>query len=199
MSIYDVATSDQDLPEVEERAWREVSDIGVAAARIEWAGAARELLLVAAKKYQSLVQLKDLAVGVQEQTGIRTKQLPKLWIGGTLAEVYAENLRRGEPMLPALCVNPDESVFEGYAAIVGAATGETPADPDAHASHERLAAYRYFEAGNLPSDGGSAMIPAKLGAARARARKAAIAERPIKACPKCNLQTPASGICDTCD
>ena len=199
MSTLDVAAPDHELPDLEERAWRDVSDVGVATARIEWAGAAREMLLVAAKKYQALVQHKDIATGVQELTGIRTKQATRHWIGGVLAEVSAESLRRGEPILSALCVNPDESVFDGYAAIVGAATGTTPPDPDAHASHERLANYRHFEAAGLPTDGGSAMIPPKLGAARARARKAAIAERPINKCPSCNLQTPANGICDTCD
>jgi hypothetical protein len=187
------------MSDVEGRAWREVSDVGVAVARVEWAAAARELLLVAAKKYQAVVQHKDIATGVQELTGIRTKQPARMWMGGVLAEVSAESLRRGEPLLSALCVNPDESVFDGYAAIVGAATGTTPPDPDAHASHERLASYRLFEATGLPADGGSAMIPQKLGAARARARKAAIAERPINKCPKCHLQTPANGICDTCD
>ncbi|QNE16914.1 hypothetical protein F1D05_02110 [Kribbella qitaiheensis] len=199
MSIFDVAAPDHDLPDVEDRPWREVSDVGVATARIEWAGAAREMLLVAAKKYQALVQLKDIAAGVQELTRIRTKQPTRQWIGGVLAEVSAESLRRGEPMLSALCVNPDESVFDGYAAIVGAATGTTPPDPDAHASHARLANYQHFEAAGLPAGGGSAMIPPKLAAARARARKAAIAERPINKCPQCNLQTPANGICDTCD
>jgi len=171
----------------------------MATARNEWAVAAREMLVVAAKKYQALVQHKDIAAGVQEQTGIRTKQPTRQWIGGVLAEVSAESLRRGEPMLSALCVNPDESVFDGYAAIVGAATGTTPPDPDVHASHERLATYRHFEAVGLPAAGGSAVIPSKLSAARARARKAAIAERPISKCPRCNLQTPANGICDTCD
>jgi hypothetical protein len=190
---------DHELPDVEERAWREVSDVGIATARTEWAGAAREMLLTAAGKYQALVQHKDIAAGVQELTGIRTKQPTRQWIGGVLAEVSAESLRLGEPMLSSLCVNADESVFEGYAAIVGAATGTTPAAPDVHASHERLAVYRHFGAAGLPADGGSPMIPPKLGAARARARNAAIAERPINACPRCNLQTPASGICDTCD
>ena len=187
------------MQDVEDRVWREVSDVGVAAARVEWAGAAREMLIVAAERYQALRQLKDIAAGVQELTGIRTKQPARQWIGGVLAEVSAENLRRGEPMLSALCVNPDESVFDGYAAIVGAATGTTPPDADVHASHERVATYRHFEAAGLPADGGSAMIPPKLAAARARARKAAIAERPINKCPLCNLQTPANGICDTCD
>ncbi|WP_328993546.1 hypothetical protein OG394_04350 [Kribbella sp. NBC_01245] len=199
MSIFDVAAPDQIPPDVEERAWRDVSDVGVAAARVEWAGAAREMLLVAARKYQAVVQQKAIATGVQELTGIRTKQPARHWIGGVLAEVSAESLRLGEPMLSALCVNPDESVFDGYAAIVGAATGTTPPDPDVHASHERLASYRLFEAAGLPAGGGSPMIPPKLGAARARARKAAIAERPINKCPLCNLQTPANGICDTCE
>jgi hypothetical protein len=199
MSTFDVAAPDHELPDLEVRAWRDVSDVGVATARIEWAGAAREMLVVAAKKYQALVQQKDIATGVQELTGIRTKQPARQWIGGVLAEVSAESLRQGEPMLSALCVNPDESVFDGYAAIVDAATGTTPPDADVHASHERLASYRHFEAVGLPVGGGSAMIPPKLGAARERARKAAIAERPIKKCSSCNLQTPASGICDTCD
>jgi hypothetical protein len=196
VSTLDVAAPDHELPDVADR---DVSDVGVAAARIEWAGAARDLLLVAARKYQALVQHKDIATGVQDLTGIRTKQPTRQWIGGVLAEVSAESLRRGEPMLSSLCVNPDESVFDGYAAIVGAATGTTPADADAHASHERLATYRHFEAAGLPADGGSAMIPPKLAAARARARKAAIAERPINKCSRCNLQTPANNICDTCD
>ncbi|WP_143465440.1 hypothetical protein [Kribbella sp. ALI-6-A] len=199
MSTSDVAAPDQNLPDVEERAWRDVSDVGIATARTEWAGAAREMLLRAAGKYQALVQHKDIATGVQELTGIRTKQPTRQWIGGVLAEVSAESLRRGEPMLSALCVNADESVFDGYAAIVGAATGTTPPDPDVHASHERLAVYRHFQAAGLPADGGSPVIPSKLSAARGRARKAAIAERPINKCPRCNLQTPASGICDTCD
>ena len=199
MSSFDIAASDRTVQDVEDRAWREVSDVGVAAARIEWAGAAREMLIVAAKRYQALRQHKDIAAGVQEMTGIRTKQPARQWIGGVLAEVSAESLRRGEPILSALCVNPDESVFDGYAAIVGAATGTTPSDADVHASHERVASYRHFEAAGLPADGGGAMIPPKLAAARARARKAAIAERPINKCPLCNLLTPASGICDTCD
>lgn len=176
-----------------------MSDVGVATARIEWAGAAREMLLVAAKKYQALVQQKDIATGVQQLTGIRTKQPARQWIGGVLTEVSAESLRRGEPILSALCVNPNESVFDGYATIVGAATGTTPPDPDVHASRERLASYRHFEAAGLPASGGSPMIPPKLAAARARARKTAIADRPINKCPLCNLQTPANGICDTCD
>jgi hypothetical protein len=50
VSIFEVAAPVRELLDVEERAWRDVSDVGVAAARIEWAGAAREMLLVAAKK-----------------------------------------------------------------------------------------------------------------------------------------------------
>jgi hypothetical protein len=199
VSVSEVAASEYELSDLEERAWRDVSEVGVAAARVEWANAAREMLLVAAKKYQALVQQKDIATGVQELTHLRTKQPARQWIGGVLAEVSAESLRRDEPMLSALCVNPDESVFDGYAAIVEAATGTNPADPDAHAAQVRLAAYRHFEAAGLPADGGSAVIPPKLGAARTRVRKAAIADRPINKCPKCNLQTPANGICDTCD
>src|SRR5882672_9846141 len=99
VSTFDVAAPDHELPDVEERAWRDVADVGMATARTEWAGAAREMLLVAAAKYQALVQHKDIATGVQELTGIRTKQPTRQWIGGVLAEVSAESLRRGEPML----------------------------------------------------------------------------------------------------
>src|SRR4051794_6114955 len=70
VSSLDVAALDHELPDVADR---DVSDVGVAAARIEWAGAAREMLLVAARKYQALVQHKDIAIGVQDRTGLRTK------------------------------------------------------------------------------------------------------------------------------
>jgi hypothetical protein len=57
VSTFDVAAPDHKLPYAGERAVREVSDVGMATARIEW----REMLLVAAKKYRALVQQKDIA------------------------------------------------------------------------------------------------------------------------------------------
>ena len=179
--------------------WRESAEVGVSETRAAWAAAAREVLLDAASRYQGIVTYKDLSQEVQYRAGIRTKQPMRHWIGGVLDLVTADSAKREEPLLSSLCVNIEGSVGEGYAAAVAAATGESPSDPDVHAAGERLACYRHFEATDIPRGGGAPTLMPKLAAARERARKAAIAERPITKCPKCNLQVPTSGACDYCD
>jgi len=179
--------------------WRESTDVGASETKAAWAAAAREVLLDAAGRYQSVVTYKELCQEVQYHTGIRTKQPMRHWIGDVLDVVTADSAKREEPLLSSLCVNAEGSVGEGYAAAVAAATGESPADPDVQAAGERLACYRHFEATDLPRGGGAPTLMPKLAAARERARKAAIAVRPITKCPKCNLQVPTSGACDYCD
>ncbi|WP_344220484.1 hypothetical protein [Kribbella sancticallisti] len=179
--------------------WREASEVGSDNARSAWAEAARDVLLDAANRYRSVVTYKELANHVQYRTGIRTKQLMHYWIGDVLARVAADCSRRGEPLLSSLCVNTEGSVGDGYAIAVTAAYGEAPEDSDAHAANERLACYQHFEAAGLPPDGGSPALVPRLAASRERARKAALADRPVAQCPTCHLQVPASGICDYCD
>jgi hypothetical protein len=82
---------------------------------------------------------------------------------------------------------------------VAAATGEAPADADAHAAKQRLESYRRFQAIGLPGDGGRPQLTPKLASSRARVRKALMAERTIPICPRCQLALTANGTCDNCD
>lgn len=208
-------TSDPSAPEP-----RDASQIGSAAARAAWAEAARAVLLEAAGRYRALVTHRQLGAGVQESTGITTTQPVHLWIGDVLGRVADECRLRGEPLLSSLCVTAQGSVGPAYADAVERARGTRPADPDDHAAHERLSCYRHWEAEGLPRDGGTALRtahfspgrkatstrpasrvskPRKTPAPKAAASAASPAPRPIRLCPSCFTQVPASGVCDYCD
>ena len=171
-------------------------DVSTEDAQAAWAEAAHEMLAATARRYHSVMTTKDLAAGVQERTGITSTQRTHYWIGDVLALVAAECAKRGEPNLSALCVNAEGSVGDGYAATVADAP---PGDPDAHAAVERLACYAYFEAPNLPADGGVAVLTPKLSASRSRVRKATLAARPVESCPRCFMVMPAEGPCNNCE
>lgn len=171
-------------------------DVGAEEAQLAWAGAARELLIGAARRYHSVISSKDLAAGVQERTEITSTQRPHQWIGDVLALVATECARRGEPNLSALCVNAEGGVGDGYSATVADAA---PDDPDGHAAIERLACYSHFDAPNLPADGGVAILTPKLSASRSRLRKATLAARPVESCPRCYMVLPAEGPCNNCE
>ena len=177
---------------------RTAEEVGVEAARDIWAETARGLLVDVARRYQAVVTHKELGLGVQERSGIRTKQLQHYWIGEVLRRVSEGCASRGEPDLSSLCVNSSGSVGDGYRTLVAATTGEEPADPDAHAARARLACYRHFGA-ELPGNGGSPALTPKLAATRTRARKAAHEARPVPLCPTCHLALTAGGVCDNCD
>lgn len=174
----------------------EESEVDPEVARAEWATAARDVLLELAGRYHRVVTYKDLAAQVQERTGIHTEQLVQHWIGDVLGRVADECTSRGEPNLSALCVNAQGSVGAGYSASAEAGEGQTALDDDA--ARERLACHTYFEAADLPSDGGVPALTSQLGASRSRARKAANEARPVALCPTCNMAFPATGICDEC-
>ncbi len=177
--------------------WRDAADLPLDESRDAWAAAARDVLVETAGRYQATITTKELAVQSQNRTGIRTKQLTHYWIGDVLTRVAAECARRDEPLLSALCLNADGAVGSAYTPAVLAATGETPADADDHAARERLKCYQHFGA-DLPEGGGAATLSPKLAATRGRERKIRHAERPMAECPNCNLQLPATGICDDC-
>lgn len=179
--------------------WVEAAEVGTDRARNAWADAARDILLDAANRYHSVVTYKELSSQVQFRTGIRTKQLMHYWIGDVLGRVAAECSRRGEPLLSSLCVNAEGSVGDGYAVAVYTAYSETPGDPDDHAARERLACYQYFKAADLPADGGAPALTPKLAATRARTRRSKTVQRPTAHCRNCNMQLPATGVCDFCD
>jgi hypothetical protein len=178
---------------------RDAADVGADEARSAWAEAARPILIEAARSYRAVVSRNDLAEAVQEQTGIHTKQRTHYWIDDVLASVARDCAAREEPLLSALCVNRDGSVGTAYAGVVLELTGEEPADPDDHAARERLAAHRFFEAADLPNDGGFAALVPQLANARARARRAEVAARPAQTCPTCYMELLPTGVCDTCD
>lgn len=178
--------------------WVEASHVGTEAARDAWAEAARDVLIDTARTYQSVISNKDLATIVQQRSGIRSSQLMHYWVGDVLARVTADCVKRDEPLLSALCVNASGSVGDGYSAAVQAARGMAPADGDDHASQERLACHRYFDA-TLPKDGGVPTLTPQVSAARTRARKARALDKPVVLCPKCFMEMPVAAECNYCE
>lgn len=181
-----------------EHAAPERTDVTLEEAHAAWAEAAREMLIVTARRYQQVLTSKDLAAGVQERSGITATQRAHQWIGPVLDLVAADCAERGEPNLTALCVTSEGGVGRGYAETVAAATGEAPEDPDVHAAKARLDCHTYFEATNLPADGGTAMLTPRLSASRTRLRKAALEARPVESCPTCFMVLSAQGTCLNC-
>lgn len=199
---------------------RDASQVGSAVARAEWAEAARPVLVEAAGRYRALVTWKQLATAVQEATGITTSLPLQQWLGDVLARVTEDCHQRGEPLLSSLCVSVQGSVGQAYADAVERVRGTRPEDPDDQAAHERLSCYRHWEADGLPRDGGTALRTAHFTPARKKAtstgarparprtttpRKPAAAKpakpepRPVRLCPTCFTEVPASGVCDYCD
>jgi hypothetical protein len=113
-----------------------------------------------------------------------------------LGRVSRESFGRGEPLLSSLCVKADGTVGERYAVAVAETTDDLTADADDHAAAQRLACYRFYEAPDLPGDGGQPTLTPQLTARRARAKKVRLAEAPIDVCPTCNQQLPATKVCD---
>ncbi|CAB4959276.1 unannotated protein [freshwater metagenome] len=163
----------------------------------EWAKSARLLLIEVASTYNSHITYGVLAEQVQAETGIRTRSLITHWIGSVLGLVAEVCGTKGEPLLTSLCTQKSGAMGMGYGIGVTYARGGNPPDnPDAHAAAERLACYREF-ASDMPSDGGAERILGITRVKAPRAPKPAPPQRPI--CPRCFLQTPASGRCDQCD
>jgi hypothetical protein len=194
--MVDVQAPDE-APEIE--TWREAADIGVEAARAEWAVAARPVLLDAARSYRAVVTYKELAAEVQHRTGVRTKQPIHYWVGDVLDRVSRDCVSRDEPLLSSLCVNTQGSVGVGYGELVLELTGDAPEDPDQHAAQERLECHRFFDAEGLPEAGGAPALVPQLAQARSRLRKAAASMRPVATCPTCHMALLPTGVCDTCD
>ena len=177
---------------------RDAAEVGPDELREAWATAARSVLIEAARSYRTVVTHKELAEAVQARSGVHTERRTHYWIDDVLGAVARDCADRDEPLLSALCVNREGSIGAAYGALVLELTGKAPADPDDHAAKERLACHRYFEAADLPADGGSSALVPQLAAARARVRKAAAAARPVKTCPTCYMELLPTGVCDSC-
>jgi hypothetical protein len=195
------------------------STVGREHAIATWALAARGRLVEAAGTYRSVVTSTELADYVQERALIHTNQQPRYWLGDVLGRVAEDCVSRGEPILPALCVDPNGSVLPMYGGAVEALRGETVDDPDEHAARERLDCHRYFRAA-LPPDGGEPVVTRRAPVRRERPATTSTAgrttgsrtssrstpratvrkeEKPIAICPVHFTQLPANGICDLCE
>ncbi|MEV7008220.1 hypothetical protein [Streptosporangium sp. NPDC051022] len=182
--------------------WRVSDGTPVAAAEAWeiWACEAYPLLVGVARTYHAVITYKELAEKIQESTGIRTRALLHNWIGSVLSKVVREAHHRGDPPLTALVVRTDDGmVGEGYKEVLKIA-GEPSVndlqDREWHAARSRLACYRRFGA-PLPPDGG---VPALAPRHQAAIERRHIpAEKPLRICPRCFVQLPATGACDSCD
>jgi hypothetical protein len=168
-----------------------------------WTAEARVALIDTARRYHSTITYGELATGIQERTGVYTKQLLQNWIGEPLARVTAQCAQLHEPLLSALCVSKsDGTVGKGYAEAVQATYGYKPADPEMHAAEERLKCYRYFEAPDLPQDGGVPALTRQVAHDRLKREEQDRTQRHErdlgKKCPKCHQVPSITGVCG-CD
>src|SRR3954447_16112850 len=136
-----------------------------------WSRAAREKLVETARSYHAVITYSELAEFVQAESGLRTRQLIRYWIGEVLYRVAEDCGRRQEPMLTALCVTQAGAVGGGYAGAVRSVYGHEPEQADDHAAEQRLECYRYFGA-KLPADGGRPPGTANVQAPRGKQRTA---------------------------
>ncbi|MBW9205322.1 hypothetical protein KV097_05140 [Mumia sp. zg.B17] len=166
-----------------------------------WVKSAREVLVEKAREYGGDVTDQDLAAEVQRRTGVKAQGQSATWIGDVLAEVAADAHERGEPAITSLCVRADGTVADGYREAVARVTGSPVADPDRHAAAQRFACYQRYGA-PLPSDGGRPRPSSRVAAhaPRTSRREPTLrkVERPGVVCPRCFLEMPATGVCDSC-
>ncbi len=213
---------------VDDVAWIEARTLDIETVRETFALAARHVLADTATEYHAVITVAELSAAVQQRTKIRQRQAPSLWMGDVLYRVAKDCVRRAEPLLGSLCVGPDGRMSDWYADTVLTVRGDTVTDPEQHAAQERLECYRRHGA-ELPADGGVPALPPVREVARrspraAKAPRTPRAAREPKAplvrtskpsatvsrsrqpeppqtatCPRCFMQLPATGLCDTCD
>ena len=136
---------------------------------------------------------------MQAEARITTGLPFRHWIGQVLGTIAAEQQQThpDEPFLTALVVRADGTIGDGYAIPVKDREGHAPDDLEMHAAEERLRCYEYFGA-DLPPDGGRPSLTEEVRTRRENARR--IAPPPRRAvCPRCFLQFPATGVCNSCD
>ncbi|WP_370614325.1 hypothetical protein [Mumia sp. Pv 4-285] len=167
-----------------------------------WAKSARDVLGETAGTYGGDITAAQLADAVQRRTSVKTTAAVSTWMADVLEEVAADAHGRGEPAITSLCVRPDGTVEEGYGAALSRLTGAPVTDTERHAAEQRFACYQRFGA-PLPADGGRPSPSRRTVEARrvppARREPAARkVERPVVVCPRCFMQLPATGVCDSC-
>lgn len=161
-----------------------------------WVPIARNLLIETAKSYRSVITYKELALQVQEDSGIATPQLIMHWIGGLLEEVARDAQRRQEPPLTALCVRQNGTIGVGYMAAPRSVPLAEDLDPEEQAAIDRLLCYRAY-ARDLPADGGVPTLTAQVAERRAERKPVGSRLREIN-CNECWTIVPSAPNCAHC-
>jgi len=137
-----------------------------------WASVAYEALKGIAHSYNSTIGYKELAIEVQDVTGVRTNQLIMNWIGLVLEIAAQRAVDAEEPPLTSLCVHTDGTIGDGYegAPKFVPVTTPVPADPDQLAAEHRLLCYQRY-ARDLPAGGGQATLTPQVAIQRRKESK----------------------------
>ena len=177
--------------------YREADDSRVAQAEAlcAWTPIALEELIATARTYDAVITYKELALRVQDASGIRTRVLITNWIGTLLEQVAILAKERAEPPLTALCVRHDGTIGDGYLRAPKSVADQPGADIEMYAAEHRLLCYQKY-AKDLPADGGSPRLTLAV-ERRRRAQKAVSAPEPVT-CPNCFVTLPTTTVCDYC-
>lgn len=161
-----------------------------------WTAAGRARLIEVARSYHATVTYGDFKRDVESATGIESTQLAQSWCDRVLRRI-ADCKVAGEPELTSLVVRASGGVGDGFANVLDGPVADGGLE-DA-AAHERLRCYRFFEAPDLPADGGVPAPSPAVARQREAARRRALRDTPRPACPRCGAWKPsASQLCDNC-
>ena len=130
-----------------------------------WASVAYEKLKEVAHGYNDRISYKDLALHVQDATGVETNQLIMNWIGPVLEIVEQRAVYAEEPPLTSLCVHADGSIGDGYKRAPKFAPKSATSDVDDIAAEHRLLCYQRY-ATDRPKDGGRPTLTPQIAIGR---------------------------------
>ncbi len=176
-----------------------------------WLPFAEQVLTRVAATPYAVITYKDLADQVQSASGVHTEQLIPHWMGTLLDALIVAGHEAGRPPLTALVVHKEDgTVGEGYDAVIRAEGLAPPQDPltrENHAAQGRVACYRWAGAPE-PAEGWVPRLATEVRQRRATVRtraaavarpRAAVAQAVVAICPRCFVEMPVSGRCDSCD
>jgi len=135
------------------------SEIAHADALKLWASVAHEKLIEVAHRYNDVITYKDLALHVQDATGVETDQLITNWIGKVLEIAAQRAADAEEPPLTSLCVHADGSIGLGYKRAPKFAPESMPSDVEEMAAEHRLLCYRRYATDLAGGEGRPTLTP----------------------------------------
>lgn len=167
--------------------WQETDHRPVTAseATLEWTLRAHEILVEVAGRWNRSIAYDDLAAEVQRRTGIRTDMDAEDWLDDVLKEINTRCVEAGKPKLIALVDMPGVTSREASAARLSCYEAYGARKPREKAATTRTAGAR------TRRETEPRKAPAK------RAVKPQDRVRPL--CPRCFVELPSTGICDSCD